>query len=650
MSKVERKIVNTRNRMLSQNVYMTLDTKHTDLNNNILIIGGSGCGKSFRFAKPNLMQMSSSFIVTDPKGELCRDTAGFLKSNGYSVKVLNLEDFKKSTRYNPFVYLKTDTDVIKLIGNLIKNTTPKGASPNDPFWEKAEGMLLQSIFQYVWREGVLNEENGKKEHNIRAVLRLLNEADFKENPKTGAKMDSLLDKRMEALESEQPRHPAVLKYNKVMRGAADTVRSIIISANSRLAPIENEEILDLMCSDEIDIDSIGTRKTVVYCIIPDSDDTYNFLVGLLYTQMFQRLYYIADHIYGGSLPVHVTFLLDEFANVALPEGYCSLLSTMRSRSISSIIIIQNMAQIKALFEKTYETIQGNCDTLIFLGSNEQQTQKYISEMMGKQTIYKVSNGLTRGKNGSSSSNEDVLGREVMLPDEIRRLKRDECLILVNGYNPVKDKKIDTVNHPLFEEMVKCSKTYTFDARLERNYRETVESEEEIKILSAVDLEHMRALDQKDYEEYKKEAYVCLKTGKEQPERPKKRVIEIDFEDLIALDFEKLESEIKEGTDFSSLLSEAEMKANLIREQELESRRKQEEYETTINVRKELQTPEEARLYLRLKREGYSVPSIRAILRLIRESDAYTEDIVVSYFSSDMKTDEIEECIEVLLGE
>lgn len=650
MPKIERKVVNTRNRMLSQNVYMTLNTKHTDLNNNILIIGGSGCGKSFRFAKPNLMQMSSSFIVTDPKGELCRDTAGFLKSNGYSVKVLNLEDFKKSTRYNPFVYLKTDTDVIKLIGNLIKNTTPKGASPNDPFWEKAEGMLLQSIFQYVWREGVLNEETGKKEHNIRAVLRLLNEADFKENPKTGAKMDSLLDKRMEALENEQPHHPAVLKYNKVMRGAADTVRSIIISANSRLAPIENEEILDLMCSDEIDIDSIGTRKTVVYCIIPDSDDTYNFLVGLLYTQMFQRLYYIADHIYGGSLPVHVTFLLDEFANVALPDGYCSLLSTMRSRSISSIIIIQNMAQIKALFEKTYETIQGNCDTLIFLGSNEQQTQKYISEMMGKQTIYKVSSGLTRGKNGSSSSNEDVLGREVMLPDEIRRLKRDECLILVNGYNPVKDKKIDTVNHPLFEELVKCSKSYTFDARLERNYRGTAESDEEIKILSAVDLEHMRALDQKDYEEYKKEAYVCSKTGKEQPEKPKRRVIEIDFEDLIAIDFEKLESEINEGTDLSSLLSEAEMKANLIREQELESRRKQEEYETTINVRKELHTPEEARLYLRLKREGYSVPSIRAILRLIRESNAYTEDIVVSYFSPDMEIDEIEECIEVLLEE
>lgn len=642
--KKKNQLVNTRNRMLSKNVYMTLDTKHTNLNNNILIIGGSGCGKTFRFAKPNLMQMSSSYIVTDPKGEVRRDTSGFFKANGYQVKVLNLEELKKSTRYNPFNYIRSDTDVIKLIGNLIKNTTPKGASPSDPFWEKAEGMLLQSLFQYVWRVGV-EDSDGIIRHNIGAVLKLLNEADFKEDPRTGAKLDSPLDKRMSALEEKEPLHPAVLKYNKVMRGAADTVRSIIISANSRLAAIENEDIIELMSEDEMDIESIGTQKTIVYCVIPDSDDTYNFLVGLLYTQMFQLLYDVADNVYGGSLPVHVTFLLDEFANVALPDGYCSLLSTMRSRSISSIIIIQNMAQIKALFEKTYETIQGNCDTIIFLGSNEFSTQEYISKMMGKQTIYKTSTGLTRGKSGSSSKNEDVLGRELMFPEEIRKLKRDECLILVNGCNPVKDKKIDTLNHPLFNMLVSESKRYTFDGRIERAVRNKKATDGTAfpESINSEKISYLQKLDDKIMEEYNNELRVSIITGSEPPKKPKSSVKNITFEQLMNLD---LDEEV-DIIDWDEVFCEIDVNENIEKAKENKEEKEEIKLEENIDVSSELKTGEEARVYLRLHKEGYDNRKIRLLLRLCDKG--FNDELISSYFTKDMEVEEMEKIIELLAG-
>ena len=294
-------IVNTRNCILSQNIQMTLDTRHTDLNNNILVIGGSGSGKTYRFVKPQLMQMSSSFIITDPKGELYRDTSGFLKRNGYDVKVLNLlneEEMLKSSHFNPFRYIQNEVDILKLITNLIANTTPKGSTSNDPFWEKAEGMLLQALFYYVWLEGVpeniweCKKENGEddvkeilrrihdpeitKIHNVRAVMELLKFAEVREDPRTGAKLDSTLDLIMKDLEKESPNHKAILNYNKSMRGAADTVRSIIISANARLAPVETEAVLSILDDDEIDIPLIGTRKTAIYCVIPDNDTTYNF--------------------------------------------------------------------------------------------------------------------------------------------------------------------------------------------------------------------------------------------------------------------------------------------------------------------------------------------------------------------------------------
>lgn len=373
-----------------------------------------------------------------------------LKNNGYSVKVINLLEMEKSDCYNPFSYIREETDVVKLITNLISNTTPKGATPSDPFWEKAEGLFLQAIFYYVW----LEEPPARR--NFETVLQLLGEAEVTEQNKP-----SRLDVRMKFLEETSKlgaAHPAVKQYNKCMRGAGDTVRSIIISANSRLAFLENKQVLRLLSRDDLDLAELGIgvngdgeTKTALFCVIPDSDKSYNFIIGMLYTQIFQELYYQADFNCGGRLPIHVTFMLDEFANVALPDDYCSLLSTMRSREISSIIIIQNFAQLKALFKDTWETIPGNCDTFIYLGGNEQSTHKYVSELLGKGTIDKKSSGETKGRQGSSSRNYDVLGRELFTPDEVRKLDNKKCIIFIRGFDPIMDNKFIPFGHPAFDQ-------------------------------------------------------------------------------------------------------------------------------------------------------------------------------------------------------
>ena len=373
-----------------------------------------------------------------------------LNNNGYNIKVINLIDMDQSDCYNPFSYIREETDVIKLITNLIANTTPKGATSADPFWEKAEGMFLQALFYYVWLEVP------PKRRNFETVLKLMGKAEVKEKGKP-----SQLDAIMKALEETSPlgsNHPAVKQYNKCMRGAGDTVRSIIISANSRLAFLENKKVLRILSRDEMNLADIGIgvngdceTKTALFCVIPDSDKSYNFIIGMLYTQIFQELYYQADFNFGGRLPIHVTFMLDEFANVALPDDYCSLLSTMRSREISSVIIIQNLAQIKALFKETWETISGNCDTLIYLGGNEQSTHKYISELLGKGTIDKRSSGETRGRQGSSSRNYDVLGRELMTPDEARKFDNKKCLIFIRGFDPIVDNKFNPFTHLAFNQ-------------------------------------------------------------------------------------------------------------------------------------------------------------------------------------------------------
>ena len=440
------------NRILSQNVKMSLNTRHTKLNNNVLIIGGAGSGKTFYEVKPNLMQMphNNSFVITDPKGEILRACGGMLKKNGYNIKVINLIEMEKSNCYNPFNYIREETDIVKLITNLIKNTTPKGSTPSDPFWEKSESLFLQAIFYYVWME----EKPEKR--NFETVLKLIGEAKVSDKGEP-----SRLDLRMKYLEETHPlkdNHPAVKQYNKCMRGAGDTIRSIIISVNARLAYLENKQILRILSKDEMNIADLGIgvngdgeTKTALFCVIPDSDKSYNFVVGMLYSQIFQELYYQADFNCGGRLPIHVSFLLDEFANVALPDDFCSLLSTMRSREISCMIIIQNLAQIKALFKDTWETIPGNSDTLIFLGANEQGTQEYVSKLLGKATIDKKSSGETRGRQGSSSRNFDVLGRELLTPDEVRKLDNKKCLIFIRGMDPIIDNKYNPFKHRAFSQ-------------------------------------------------------------------------------------------------------------------------------------------------------------------------------------------------------
>lgn len=440
----------SQNRVLSQNVRLSLDTRKTRLNLNQLIIGGSGAGKSFFSALVNLMMLNTSFLITDPKGELLRNTGGMLKRCGYQVKVLNLLSMEQSDCYNPFNYVRQDTDIIKLITNLMANTTPNNAQSNDPFWEKAESLYLQSLFYYVWMEFP------KEQRNFESVLKLLGEAEVRSDGKP-----SELDKRMKALERNKGGiHPAVKQYNKVVRGAGDTVRSIIISANSRLGLLESPQVLRLLSRDEMEIEQLGIgvngdikTKTALFCVLPDSDKSYNFIVGLLYSQIFQELFYQADFKFGGRLPIHVTMLLDEFANVALPDNFCGALSVMRSREISCMMYIQNIAQIKALFKDTWETIPGNSDVLVYLGGNESSSHEYISKLTDKITLDKKSSGETKGKNGSSSRNYDVLGRELMTSGEVRKLDNRKCLIFIRGFNPIIDEKFNTFNHPMFRHCV-----------------------------------------------------------------------------------------------------------------------------------------------------------------------------------------------------
>lgn len=423
-------------RLYSEKIRISINTRKTKINNNVFAIGGSGVGKSQFLAKPQLYQANTSFVVTDPKGELLADTGRYLLEKGYIIKVLNMVNMKESDCYNPFAYIRKQADIPVLITNLIANTTSKEARTGDPFWEKSESMFLQALMYYVWMECPSAEQTMNK------VLDLLALAEYDEEGNA-----TELDAMMDLLDD---RHPAKVNYNRVMRGAGDTVRSIIISVNARLAPFDNPDLRRIFSRDDFEVGTLGTgvsldgkTKTAVFCVIPDNDSTYNFVVGMLYTQMFKELYLLADHVYHGPLPVHVTFLLDEFANVALPSDFLKLLSTMRSRNISSIIIIQNLAQIKAKYKDEWESIPGNCDVVIYLGGKEPGTHKYISEQLGKQTIWKKSNSQSRGHQGSSSQSQDVLGRELMTPDEVGTLSNDKCIIFVRGRHPVLDNKYPT---------------------------------------------------------------------------------------------------------------------------------------------------------------------------------------------------------------
>ena len=426
------------NKILTQNVSVGLDGRKHRRNLNTLVCGGSGAGKTRFFAKPNLCQTNSSYVVLDPKGELLRDTGNLLSSKGYDIKVLDLINMEKSHCYNPFVYLRSDNDIQRLVTNLFKNTTPKGSQSQDPFWDQAATMLLLALIFY------LHYEAPPEEQNFPMVMEMIRAGEVREDNET---YKSALDILFERLEMRNPEHIALKYYRSYHSGSGKTLKSIQITLISRLEKFNLESLASITQNDELELWSIGEKKTAVFAIIPDNDSSFSFLVGMLYTQLFQQLYYQADIIHGGRLPVHVHFLMDEFANVALPDEFDKLLSTMRSREISVSIIIQNLAQLKALFEKQWESIVGNCDEFLYLGGNEQSTHEYVSKLLGKETIDTNSYGQSKGRNGSYSTNWQLAGRELMTPDEVRMLDNRYALLFIRGERPVEDLKFDILKHP-----------------------------------------------------------------------------------------------------------------------------------------------------------------------------------------------------------
>lgn len=429
--------VPTRNKILTQNVSVGLDGRKHRRNLNTLVCGGSGAGKTRFFAKPNLCQANSSYVVLDPKGELLRDTGNLLSAKGYDIKVLDLINMEKSHCYNPFVYLRSDNDIQRLVTNLFKNTTPKGSQSQDPFWDQAATMLLLALIFY------LHYEAPPEEQNFPMVMEMIRAGEVREDDET---YKSALDILFERLEMRNPEHIALKYYRSYHSGSGKTLKSIQITLISRLEKFNLESLASITQNDELALWSIGEKKTAVFAIIPDNDSSFSFLVGMLYTQLFQQLYYQADVIHGGRLPVHVHFLMDEFANVALPDEFDKLLSTMRSREISVSIIIQNLAQLKALFEKQWESIVGNCDEFLYLGGNEQSTHEYVSKLLGKETIDTNSYGQSKGRNGSYSTNWQLAGRELMTPDEVRMLDNRYALLFIRGERPVEDLKFDILKH------------------------------------------------------------------------------------------------------------------------------------------------------------------------------------------------------------
>lgn len=426
------------NKILTQNVRIGLNGRKHRRNLNVMVVGGSGSGKTRFYAKPNVMQANTSFVVLDPKGEILRDTGNLLKANGYEIKVLDLINMHLSHCYNPFAYLKDDKDVLKLVTNLIRNTTPKGSNTNDPFWERSETALLEALILYLLYEAPPEEKN------FPMVMEMIAAAEVREDDET---YQSPLDELFERLEMREPEHLAVKQYNIFKLAAGKTAKSILISLGVRLEKFNLASIAGITTTDELELSSIGERKTALFAVIPDNDSSFNFIVGMLYTQLFQQLYYLADHVYNGRLPVHVHFVMDEFSNVALPDEFDKLLSTMRSREISVSIILQNLAQLKALFKDTWESIVGNYDEFLYLGGNEQSTHKYVSELLGKETIDTNTYGQSKGRNGSYSTNYQQSGRELLTPDEVRMLDNRYALLFIRGERAIMDDKYDILKHP-----------------------------------------------------------------------------------------------------------------------------------------------------------------------------------------------------------
>ena len=484
------------NKLLTQTVRIGLDGKKHRRNLNVLVCGGSGAGKTRFYCKINAMQCDAetSMVILDPKGEIVRDVGGLLEKKGYEVRVLDLINMHRSHCYNPFVYLRDDNDVQRLVTNLFKATTPKGSQSQDPFWDTAASMLLLSLIFYLKYEAPPDEQN------FPMVMELLRAGEVREDDDSYV---SPLDELFDRLEMVNPEHIALKYYRDYHSGSAKTLKSIQITLAARLEKFNLESLAGLTATDELDLPSLGEKKVALFALIPDNDTSFNFLVSILYTQLFQQLFYLADHKYGGSLPVHCHFIMDEFANVSLPDDFDKILSVMRSRGVSVSIILQNMAQLKALFEKQWESIVGNCDSFLYLGGNEQSTHKYVSELLGKETIDTNTYGKSEGRSGSYSTNYQISGRELLDASEVRMLDNRYALLFIRGERPVMDLKYDILKHPnvklttdggqppyLHGEPTKAVATIVFDSEIPEDAVKLEEVRTSYELLSEEDLEEL----------------------------------------------------------------------------------------------------------------------------------------------------------------
>ena len=464
------------NVLLTQTERLTMNNRPKNpkyaRNKNVLVIGGSGSGKTRFFVKPNLMQMHSSYVVTDPKGTLVLECGKMLERNGYEIKILNTINFKKSMRYNPFAYLKSEKDILKLVQTIIANTKGEGEKSTEDFWVKAEKLYYTALIGYIWYEAP------KEEQNFTTLLAMIDASEVREEDEN---FKNAVDYMFEALEKEKPNHFAVKQYKKYKLAAGKTAKSILISCGARLAPFDIQELRDLMKEDELELDTLGEKKTALFVIISDTDDTFNFAVSIMYSQLFNLLCDKADDEYGGRLPVHVRCLLDEFANIGLIPKFEKLIATIRSREISACIILQAQSQLKSIYKDNADTIVGNCDSTLFLGGKERTTLKELSESLGKETIDLYNTSETRSNQKSFGLNYQKTGKELMSQDEITVMDGGKCIYQLRGVRPFLSDKFDITKHKNYKLLEDYDKRNLFDVEEYLTNRDKVKLKSSYKI-------------------------------------------------------------------------------------------------------------------------------------------------------------------------
>jgi len=445
------------NILLTQTERLTMNSRPSNpkyaRNKNVLVIGGSGSGKTRFYVKPNLMQMHSSYCITDPKGTIVLECGKMLEDNGYEIKILNTINFKKSMKYNPFAYLRSEKDILKLVQTIIANTKGEGEKAGEDFWVKAEKLYYTALIGYIFYEAP------REEKNFATLLDMIDASEVREDDETYM---NPIDRLFEALEKREPTHFAVKQYKKYKLAAGKTAKSILISCGARLAPFDIQELRDLMKEDELELDTLGDRKTALFVIISDTDDTFNFVVSIMYSQLFNLLCDKADDVYGGRLPVHVRCLLDEFANIGLIPKFEKLIATIRSREISASIILQAQSQLKAIYKDNADTIVGNCDSTLFLGGKEKTTLKELSETLGKETIDLYNTSETRSNQKSFGLNYQKTGKELMSQDEITVMDGSKCIFQLRGVRPFLSDKFDITKHKNYKLLEDYDKKNLFD--------------------------------------------------------------------------------------------------------------------------------------------------------------------------------------------